>query len=451
MYITGTPGVTGIFELATWNVAAGCQSFWIRRGPQARIGFEKESGKESLIMVTASRLNLENSRSHYISQVRPEPSATLRAGQKNNGDHRSPAPLRPDTRESASLAPADSRPVGRFRTGRVPAGLTVSKINTARLVKPGSPWSYPLKKAQLPLCSFGPGGDYIVDWYPQNYRPTIFDDQPAQPRQVMGRFALLMAELRDWLLGIHPGRQVRSESHPDHLEPCAACGQHDSWSPWTRDHRRAEAGLPAAAYRSVSVQTTADSVVPTGLGATTEPAAAVAALANHLKSEAQPELATPAERPIANPEIGTAATIISECPAVAAPEVGPLEPLKIDIATAPIAARIAAPAPAPIATLKRNPIADLADLIPPSIPFPGPLHLETPHDTHSQTVGGNDRHSQLSPQTGLFADNAGTGRRTGRVQGNSIRTRSGPVRKKAGAAVSTPGTLFDSVTRGEAA
>lgn len=387
-------------------------------------------------MVTASRLNLENAHSHYISQVRSEPSGGLRAGQNINDDQRSSAARRPDARESVesvSPTPADSRPIGRFRSGRVPAGIRVSKINTARLIKPGSPWSYPLKKAQLPLCSFGPGGDYIVDWYPQNYRPTIFDDQPPQPRQVMGRFALLMSELRDWLLGIHPGRQMRSESHPEHLEPCATCGQHDSWSPWTRDQRRAEAGLPAAAYQSVLVQTAVTAVGQEGAvaAAAAEPVAAIPAAGGHLESAAQAELTT-------DPEISAAVPTVMESIAVSAPEVaGQNLAGGSDVA--------------PHATTKANPISDMTDVIPPSIPFSRHLHLEKPHDAHPQTVGGNDRHSQLSPQTGLFADHAGIGRRTGRVQGDGIRARSGPVRKKAGAAVRTQGTLFDAVTRGEAA
>ncbi len=397
-------------------------------------------------MVTASHLNLEKSRSHYIGQVRSELSAAVRTGQKNDGNYRAGEALRPDGRELAESAlppSADCRPVGRFRTGRVPAGLRVSKINTARLVKPGSPWSYPLKKAQLPLCSFGPGGDYIVDWYPQNYRPTIFDDQSAQPRRVMGRFALLMSELRDWLLGIHPGRQMRSESHPEHLEPCAACGQHDSWSPWTRDHRLAEAGLPRADYQAVSVQTATGSAAGTIVATAAEPVAAIPTWAEHLKSKAETESSISAAGPAAQPEIDTAGGAVLECAAGAALEVAPDVKLETDTG--------AALAATPFATPKKNSIVAVADVIPPSIPFPRHVHLETPHDTDPQTVGGTDRHSQLSPQAGLFADNAGIGRRTGRVQGDGIRARSGPVRKKAGAAVRTQGTLFDAFTRGEAA
>ncbi len=283
--------------------------------------------------------------------------------------------------------------LNRFRSGRRPAGLQVFRINTSRLVKPGSPWSYPLKKAELPLCSFGPGGDYIVDWYPQNYRPTIFEDQPQQDRPVMGRFALLMSELRDWLLGIHPGRQLRSEVHPEYLEACGVCGQHDSWSPWTRGERR-------AAMADVRAK-------------------------------------LPAESPTELPVTSVVADITMAIPY----PVSPASP-----ATSPMAGESSAMA---VMNLRTQPVDESS--VSESIPFPHHLHLETQHDPHPKTVGGINRHPKLSPEAGLFSDYAGTGRRAGRVQGNGIRARSGSVRKKAGAAVRTQGTLFDALTRGEAA
>ena len=314
----------------------------------------------------------------------------------------------------APPTPDRPQPPARYRSSRDLQGLQISRINTARLVKPGSPWSYPLKKAQLPLCSFGPGGDYIVDWYPQNYRPVIFEDQtPPQPRG-MGRLALLMSELRDWLLGIHPGRQIRSDSHPEHLEPCAACGHQDSWSPWLQGLHHAHA---------------AQSIGP------------IAAVAHSADDEdpAASTTAPPADStyPVASPHEPPGAVI-------------PVKPaLSVENA-------VSTPAP----QCNRNMIGDragstaghpAAKAVNESIPFRPRLHLEQQHDTHSQTTGGDDRDPKLPHQAGLFADHAGIGRRTGRVQGDGIRARSGAVRKKAGAEIGAQGPLFDAIARGEAA
>ena len=61
----------------------------------------------------------------------------------------------------------------------------------------------------LPLCSFGPGGAYIVDWH------VLDRDHQAErrifPPRTLGwairrLAALLGADLKGWLLAVHPGR-----------------------------------------------------------------------------------------------------------------------------------------------------------------------------------------------------------------------------------------------------
>lgn len=99
-----------------------------------------------------------------------------------------------------------------------------------------------LRDKDLPLCSFGPGGSYLVDWYPNRYRPESSVEEadapapasPADSSLALTPLALLGAEIRDWLMGIHPGRIHRHEAHPECFIPCGHCGTVDTWRPWRK-------------------------------------------------------------------------------------------------------------------------------------------------------------------------------------------------------------------------
>ena len=93
-----------------------------------------------------------------------------------------------------------------------------------------------LREQDLPLCSFGPGGSYLVDWYPHRYRPESSVEEadvpapasPADSSPALTPLALLGAEIRDWFMGIHPGRVHRQEAHPECFIPCGHCGTVDT-------------------------------------------------------------------------------------------------------------------------------------------------------------------------------------------------------------------------------
>ena len=120
---------------------------------------------------------------------------------------------------------------------------------------------HPLRQQAEPLCTFGPGGEYVVDWFAGQGRQTapperekvviipasagsgerleIGDCGPndAQTRAIgVKPLQLLSEELKRLFLGDHPGRVLRAEAHPHWMAPCVACGQHNQYSPWTTAH-----------------------------------------------------------------------------------------------------------------------------------------------------------------------------------------------------------------------
>ena len=87
---------------------------------------------------------------------------------------------------------------------------------------------------KLPLCSFGPGGSYVVDWEVDGGAVVSTQGYPARTlgsavHRVAGR---LLSDLAGWLIARHPARQYRLDSCPDSLDPCVACGYSDRWPLW---------------------------------------------------------------------------------------------------------------------------------------------------------------------------------------------------------------------------
>lgn len=129
--------------------------------------------------------------------------------------------------------------VQRCAAARSPYRLGLYRLST-RAVPAARLLGLPnLRQQDLPLCSFGPGGSYLVDWYPHRYRPESSQEDDAatnashdQTGPALTPLALLGAEIRDWFRGIHPGRVRRVETHPECFIPCRHCGTVDTWQPW---------------------------------------------------------------------------------------------------------------------------------------------------------------------------------------------------------------------------
>ena len=249
-------------------------------------------------------------------------------------------------------------------------GMKIYRIQTAKLLANGElALGRPLSQMDVPLCSFGPGGEYVVDWYAHRYRPQQLEDQDDSDGEIYSPLKLLFREMRDVFLGIHPGRRYRSEARPDLFEPCPVCRQESQYSPWARTIR------PAAAHRAV----TGDK----SKGAATYP---------------QPVLAT-LPVPMAN-----------------------------------------------IGKFTRNTMADAG-----TKKITQSHIMENTHDTNAETIGDPYRYPRLSVAAGLFADDAGTGRPTRRIQGHRVRARSGSGTKKVDPSGAAQGTLFDCTSGSEAA
>ena len=91
------------------------------------------------------------------------------------------------------------------------------------------------KFEHLPLCSFGPGGAYIVDW--EIRHNDLADPRRIFPPRTLGSVVRRLAgwmlwDLQQWLIATHPGRKFRADSHPAALEPCDACGHQSLWPRW---------------------------------------------------------------------------------------------------------------------------------------------------------------------------------------------------------------------------
>src|SRR4051812_28025667 len=95
---------------------------------------------------------------------------------------------------------------------------------------------------ELPLCSFGPGGSYIVDWqvntadlarHPRLYPPRTLGS-------IVGRVTgALLWDLKEWLIASHPRRAFRVDHCAAALDPCGACGVSSLWPRWFAAGRQA--------------------------------------------------------------------------------------------------------------------------------------------------------------------------------------------------------------------
>ena len=130
-------------------------------------------------------------------------------------------------------------------------GMKIYRIHTGKLLANGQlAIDRSLSHMDVPLCSFGPGGEYVVDWYAHRYRPQQLENQEDTKGEIFSPLKLLFREMRDVFLGIHPGRRYRIESRPDLLEPCPTCRRESQYSPWINALRPAVAPPVAERYTS---------------------------------------------------------------------------------------------------------------------------------------------------------------------------------------------------------
>ena len=74
--------------------------------------------------------------------------------------------------------------------------MKIYRIQTAKLLSNGElAVARPLGQMEVPLCSFGPGGEYVVDWYAHRYRPQQLDDQEDSESEIYSPASLTVTDL----------------------------------------------------------------------------------------------------------------------------------------------------------------------------------------------------------------------------------------------------------------
>jgi hypothetical protein len=297
--------------------------------------------------------------------------------------------------------------------------------------------------ADLPLCSFGPGGGYTVDW--QVRKPDLADPRRAHPPRTVGSIlrrvtGWMLWDLKGWLIATHPSRTYRADSHPAALDPCGACGHSDSWPEWFVEGKNSPPAAAAlvAADRLLAEQTSANEA-----NSERAPGPQTAPQAPPVAAEGDKHEDEPANYPFPFNFEGSS-------------ELEPVQKFKESPAGRLIARLTADPRdPGTIRLFHDD------DLVPSGEPLPqrggasvapaSALNMESPHDPHSQTAQDPRLDSQLSRPQRLLANHAGAGRSTRRLKGNDLRTRRGPGKEKSHPPCPEQGSLFGGLADGEAA
>jgi len=360
--------------------------------------------------------------------------------------------------------------------------------------------------ADLPLCSFGPGGGYVVDWQVKNR--DLADARRRFPPRTLGSMVhrvaeLMLWDLKGWLVAIHPGRSFRVDTHPGALDPCAACGQTSSWPKWLVENYNRPQGQDLAA----ALADDGAAVVPTAGPTEKAPAAPLPesrplrkaasearSRANGIKEALSEAIVDAISKGISKeiePQFGSHFEPLLESPAAStqefSPAVGPQEKPADDVPAnypfpfdchgsselEPVQQFNQSPAGRLIARLT----AESRDggtmrLFENDVLVPGgssPVeeaaapsntqgqstiaaqHTESAHDTHSQATQDSRGDSRLSASQRVFADHAGTRGPAQRLKSHNLRARRGARKEAAPAACPEQGSLFGGVADGEAA
>jgi len=262
--------------------------------------------------------------------------------------------------------------------------------------------------ANLPLCSFGPGGEYIVDW--QVLDGDVSDARWKHPPRTLGSIVRRVAgwmlwDLKGWLIADHPGREYRADWKPEALEGCTMCGHSALWPRWFAQGKEGPevmaiasvAESPKAAKESVIESPSTDEV----------PIIYRFPLDFHGNSE--------------------------------------LEPVK-EFKQSPAGRLIARLS----AESRDNETMNLfGDDV--SQPLTSAEVMEASHDTDAETVSHSHRNPGLSGSQRVFADDAGARGPARRVKGNHLRARRGARKEAAHSAFPEQGSLFGDLADSEAA
>lgn len=325
----------------------------------------------------------------------------------------------------------------------------------------------------VPLCSFGPGGAFTVDW---EVRPEdVADPRRLYPPRTLGSAIRRVAgrvlwDLKGWLVANHPSRKFRIDYRPAALEPCAACGWAALWPQWF-----------VHGHLGPQEMTGAFSASLTG-GMNTTSAASTVALASPLAplvvtaSEDSDEMGdVPANYPF--PHNFSGSNDLEPVAEFAKTSAGRLLARLSADPRDPGTLRLFAeddliPSGIPAAQLdaqrdaQRNvhltrPLATDEDAENPTVEKPGTASADhaTPgaeskeqnHDTHPQTTQNPHCDPGLPRAQRLLADNAGTGRSTRSFKGHHLRARRGSGAKGPYTADAQQGSLFGGLADGEAA
>jgi hypothetical protein len=285
-----------------------------------------------------------------------------------------------------------------------------------------------LMNSRIPLCSFGPGGAYIVDWTveDEDIAGNVQANHPKTFASLIGRFAGWIArDIKGWLIASHPRRVHRIDSHPESMEPCAACGISSNWS-------------PSLLAEFVEVKCTGR-VSMTGAKGANDGAEKIA-----VDSSFMPRAGLP--RRDARNE-----TELEDQLVFPFPKSQDFEMVN-DFAASPAGAllmrlagtsRKSATGAAALATedvaaeaVDRNSLA---------------LNTEYSNDTHTQAAQNSHRDPGLPRSQRLLADNAGVGRSARRFQSHNLRARRSARTKGAYPSGPEQGSLFGNLADGQAA
>lgn len=284
----------------------------------------------------------------------------------------------------------------------------------------------------LPLCSFGPGGSYVVDWQ------VLTDDiqisgrvfPPRTLASLVRRFSIwILWDLKGWLIADHPRRAYRIDSNPAALDPCPTCGITDAWPRWFVAGKASVNADIARVYDASS----------TGAAALTESVKKVSSNAisvPHLEDSADDQMVFPFPRSadlemVQNLSRSSAGALLARLAAASRQR----SDSHRDAGGATESSTRPTPAEAEAATLAHH----------------TGLNTECSHDPNSQAAQDPRVDPGFSSPQRLFADHAGTRGSTRRVKGNHLRAHRGARTKGPYPAGPEQGSLFGDLADDQAA